>query len=295
MRQPLVATLLLLVACTSEYPPIAAGGRISGTVRYQGSALDAMTRPALRVSAATTFPPVGRPNAMLIASPDDLVAALTGPGLPYELLWLPPHHYKVTAQIVDLDRPTLDYSVLPLGGYPDYCTLPRPGEGLVEVTADTPSRGKNFVIYDRAGTGDVCTHEVCPEPGQAAMRMIVKSSRAPTENDRLRVVVLQSTTEINPTSLRILDGKDFTFPVVVADNHLPPGSYVVADACLDLKKNSGTGKCTEEDLEAAYTPPRPPLAFPADRIVTLSADLDTEQITVVATEEPAALGCPSPP
>jgi len=292
MRKPILAVLFLLVACDSEYPPIAKGGRIAGTIRYQGTSLGSMTSPALRMSAAIAFPPVGQPHAIQIANPPDLVSALTGEGLPYELPWLPAYRYKVTAQLVDLDHPTLDYSSLPLGGYPDFCSLSRPNEGLVMVTEDAPSTGKDFVVYDQAGTGDPCTEALCPKPGKAAMRMIVKSSRLPTANDRLRVVLFQTEAQAIPSTLRIVPGNELAFPKVITDNTLTPGSYVLADACLDIGANSGLGKCTQEDFEAAYNPPAPPIAFPADRIVMLTADLDAQTLTVEGIEPTEALGCP---
>ena len=297
MVKLLLATVAILFsACGSEYPRIGKGGRIEGNIRYRGSALQAMTRPALRASASIAFPPVGQPNAILIANPPNLVEALadpTSPGLKYELMWLPAYQYKVTAQIVDLDHPTLDYSVLPLGGFPDYCTLPRTNEGLVTVTEDAPTLDTNFVIYDLAGSTDICTQDNCPQPGKSTMRLVVKSSQIPTANDRLRVVLMQTELEAIPTSLRIVRGKDLTFPKVITDNTLPPGSYVLANACLDIGANSGLEKCTDEDFVASYhAPPSPPLEFPANRIVNLTADLDSQTITIENSEDPRALGCP---
>jgi len=288
----IAAIAVLCAACGSEYPPIPKGERISGTLRYQGTALSSMRRPVVRTYASVTFPPLVQPNGMVILNPPDLVTALTGAGLPYELIWLPPHRYKVAAQIVDLDALDMDYSALPLGGYPDYCTLLSASDGLVAVTEDVPTTGTDFGIYDQAGSGDPCTLAICPQAGKSTMRVVVKSSQQATANDRLRIALFQTFPATIPTSLRIVAGTDLSFPKVLLDNTLTPGSYVLLDACLDIDANSGTDRCTSEDFDAAYAPPSPPIVFSANQIVNLTADLDAKTITVDGTEDPARLGCP---
>jgi hypothetical protein len=289
-----IAAVVLCVACGSEYPPVPKGDRISGTIHYRGTALSSMRRPVVRAYAAVSFPPVGTPNGMVMLNPPNLVAALVGAGVPYEIVWLAPYGYKVIGQIVDLDDPSIDYSALPLGGYPDYCTLLRPGEGLVTVSGDTPITGTDFGIYDQAGSGDPCTLGICPQPEKSTMKVVVKSSQKPTENDRLRVVLFQTVSTdpaAMPTSLRIVPGAGLTFPKVVADNTLVPGSYALADVCLDIGGDSGTGRCTSEDFDAAYAPPSPSIVFPANRIVNLTADLDAGTVTVDGIQSPSELGC----
>ena len=126
------------------------------------------------------------------------------------------------------------------------------------------------------------------------MRVVIKSSQHPTESDRLRVALFQAVPTDSsqiPDSLRIVSGAEITFPKVVTDNTVVPGSYVVLDVCLDIGGDAGTGRCTSEDFEAAYAPPSAPLVFSADQIVNLTADLDSGTITLEAPQRPADLGC----
>jgi len=296
MRPSIAAAVAIVLcsACTSEYPLAPEGNRISGTIKYRGSALSAMRRPVVRAYASVTFPPAGQPNGVAIVNPPDLVSQLTGPGLPYEIAWLVPYSYKVIAQIVDLDNPNVDYTALPLGGFPDYCTLMHPGEGLVAVNENKPAASTSFGIYDQAGATDPCTLATCPQSGRSTMRVVIKSSQHPTESDRLRVALFQAVPTDSsqiPDSLRIVSGAEITFPKVVTDNTVVPGSYVVLDVCLDIGGDAGTGRCTSEDFEAAYAPPSAPLVFSADQIVNLTADLDSGTITLEAPQRPADLGC----
>ncbi|HEX7508072.1 MAG TPA: hypothetical protein VF550_14945 [Polyangia bacterium] len=297
MMKPCIAAavaILLCSGCSSEYPPVAEGNRISGTIRYRGSALSSMRRPVVRAYASVTFPPVGQPNGVAIVNPSDLVSQLTGPGLRYEIAWLVPYSYKVIAQIVDLDNPNADYTALPLGGFPDYCTLMHPGEGLVEVNENKPAASTSFGIYDQAGAMDPCTLATCPQSGRSTMRVVIKSSQNPTESDRLRVALFQTLPTDSsqmPDSLRIVSGAGLTFPKVVTDNTIIPGNYVVLNVCLDIGGDSGTGRCTSEDSEVTYAPPSAPLVFSADQIVNLTADLDSGTITLEAPQRPADLGC----
>jgi hypothetical protein len=290
----IVVATALCSACGSDYPAIPKGDRISGTIHYQGTALASMRRPVVRAYASVSFPPVGQPNGMTILNPPDLATQLPGVGLPYEIVWLAPYGYKVIAQIVDLDDPTIDYSALALGGYPDYCTLLRPDEGLVTVREDSPTTGTDFGIYDEGGSGDPCTLDICPQAGKSTMRVVIKSSRAPIANYRVRVALFQTfptDPSTMPTSLRIVPGAGLVFPKAVADNTLAPGSYALVDVCLDIGADSGTGRCTSEDFEAAYAPPSPPIVFPADQIVNLIADLDAGTLTLDGVESPAEQGC----
>jgi hypothetical protein len=248
----------------------------------------------VRAYASVSFPPVGQPNGMTIVNPPDLAATLVGAGLPYEIVWLAPYGYKLIAQIVDLDDPDIDYSALPLGGYPDYCTLLRPGDGLVTVREEIPTTGTDFDIYDHAGSGDPCTLGLCPQAGKSTMRVVIKSSQAATENDRVRVALFQmppTDPSPMPSSLRIVPGAGLVFPKVVTDNTLAPGSYILVDVCLDIGADSGTGRCTSEDFQVSYAPPSPPIVFPADKIVNLTADLDTGMLTLDGVENPAERGC----
>jgi hypothetical protein len=286
--------IALGVACTSEYPPVPEGNRVSGTLSYRGSALSAMRRPVVRAYASVTFPPVGQPNGVTFINAPDLVSQLTGPGLPYEIAWLVPYNYKVIAQIVDMDNPNLDYTALPLGGFPDYCTLVHPNEGLVVVKEDKPAADKNFGIYDQAGANDPCTLAVCPQSGRATMRIVVKSSQNPTDKDRLRSALFQALpgdSSQMPNSLRLVSGAGLNFPKVITDNTIVPGSYALLDVCLDIGGDAGTGRCTSEDFDAAYAPPAAPLVFSPDEIVNITADLDSGTITLESPQRPADLGC----
>lgn len=297
MRACIAAVFAIALAsgCTSQYPQVPEGNRISGTIRYRGSALSAMARPVVRAYASVTFPPIGQPNGVTIVNPPDVVSQLTGPGLPYEIAWLVPYNYKVIAQIVDLENPSLNYTALPLGGYPDYCTLVHPGEGLVAVNEAKPTRNTDFGIYDQAGANDPCTLALCPQPGRSTMRVVVKSSQQATGNDRLRVALfrdLPSDSSQMPDSLRVISGAALTFPNVVTDNTVVPGNYVLLNVCFDIGANAGTGRCTSDDFQAGYAPPEVPLTFPADQIVNLTADLDSGTITLEASQRPADQGCP---
>jgi len=247
-----------------------------------------MQRPGLRVLLFIDFPPTGNVFGVTLIEKPNLAA-----GVPYALNWLIPYQYKVVGQLVDIDAPDLDQTQLPLGGYPDFCTLMRPGEGLVDVTKDVPKTDIDITLYDQAGALDPCSTPVtvCPSPGKATMNLVVQSSRTPTASDQLRVALFQTFPSMNPTSTRMIPGAGLTFPRTVIDNGVPAGNYVALYVCFDVNSDSGMGLCTSEDsfiLDVAPTP----MSFPADKIVNLIADLDAGTVVITSTDDPATDGCP---
>jgi hypothetical protein len=287
-----VSILLACGACTSKYPTVPLGDRISGNVWYQGSALASMTRPTIRVFVGIDFPPSAQPYGMVTVERPNLAAELTGAGVPYEITWLLPYQYKVYGQLIDFDVPDVDATLLPTGGYPDYCTLVRPGEGMVTVSEAEPSSKIDFFLYDQTGAADPCTAAVCPPTGKSTMNILVQSSQMPTGNDQLRVALFQTFPSMTPASVRLIPGGGLTFPHVVMDNGLSAGDYALLYVCLDIGANSGAAPCTSEDFVAIYQSPSPPLYFPVDQIVNLVADLDAGTVIVTGVDSPSVHGCP---
>ena len=280
-------------ACSDQVPAVASGNRISGHVRYGGTAFQGMSRPAVRIAVAYDFPPSSQPYGLLTIERVNLAAELASTGVPYEMAWLSPFAYKVYGQLIDVDMPGTDATLLPAGGYPDFCTLSRAGEGMVTVTEAAPATGVDFVLYDGAGATDPCSAAtICPGPGKSTMSLTVLSAQAPTASDQLRVALFQSWPSTTPASIRLVPGSGLSFPHVVADNGLAPGDYALLYACLDIGSNAGLGMCTSEDFDAVYEPPAPALSFPADKIVNLVADLDLGTISVTSITEPSTAGCP---
>jgi hypothetical protein len=275
-------------SCTSAYPTPAPGDRISGHVWYHGNAQLAMKRPALRVMLFVDFPPTGDVFGLVTIENPNLAT-----GVSYALDWLTPYQYKVVGQLIDLDMFDADPTQLPAGGFPDFCTLMRPGEGLVNVTPDAPTTGIDFTIYDQAGALDPCAIPVtvCPLPGKASMNLVVRSSRTPTPNDQLRVALFQTFPSMNPTSSHMIPGGSLVFPQTIIDNGLPGGDYKALYVCFDLNSNSGMGLCTSEDAYVLYLPSAP-ITMPPDKIVNLLADLDASTVVVTSVDDPVADGCP---
>ena len=144
--------LLTPIACTSSIPAAPVGEHISGIIRYEGNAQSALTRPALQVVAAVEFPPNGIPHGLLVIERPDF-----GTGIQYDIANLPVYSYKVAANIVDLNNPQAEATQLPLGGYPDTCTLVlAPGQGLVQVVEDVPVTGIDIQLFDQGGMADPC-------------------------------------------------------------------------------------------------------------------------------------------
>jgi hypothetical protein len=144
---------LLLVACNSNIPDPAPGGRIAGVVRYDGQVHLALARPAIEVIAAVAFPPPALPHGVLVIEKPDFSQG----GIRYELANLPVYGFKVAGQIIDLDNPQTDPAQLPLGGYPDACTLMlAPDAGVVEVKEDASVTGVDIQLFDGQGMSDPC-------------------------------------------------------------------------------------------------------------------------------------------
>jgi hypothetical protein len=295
LRGPLAAALftavlLGLCSCT-DIPAPAAGGRILGTASYQGSAHQTMKRPALRVMALVDFPPSSSPLGFQIIEADEQPSFPSA--VAYELKGIAPYVYKVAAQLVDLDDPNAAATQLPLGGYPNFCSLLEQDQGWVTVTEAVPATGIDFTVYDNAGTEDPCnaTTSICPQPGKSTMNLVVRSSKTPAASDRLIFALFSIFPSTTPTRTRIVPGTELAFPQTLIDDTITPGSYMALYVCFDVGGNSGTGLCTSEDAFVFATPP-PVIDFPAGQIVNLVVDLDTRTSAVEGTADPAALGCP---
>jgi hypothetical protein len=275
-------------ACTSQYPTPSAGGRISGHVWYQGNAQLSMKRPGIRVLLFVDFPPTGSDYALVLIENPNLAA-----GVPYAINWIIPYQYKVVGQLIDIAVPDADPTQLPAGGYPDFCTLLHPGEGLVDVTDSAPNTGIDFTLYDQAGALDPCSAPttVCPLPGKATMNLVVKSSRIPTAKDQLRAALFQTFPSMNPTSSHLVPGASLVFPRTVIDNGLPSGDYAALYVCFDVNSDSGMGLCTAEDSFVLYVFPTP-MTFAANKIANLVADLDAGTVVAMEVDDPAVDGCP---
>jgi hypothetical protein len=155
MRSPFLAFLFMLPlspAC-SEIPAPPSGHRISGTVRYQGDVQDKLSRPALLVLAGVRFPLEATqfPHGIVVIERPDF-----SHGVDYEIVYPPTYGYKVAAQLVDLDNLEQDQAQLPVGGYPDMCTLLTPEVGLVQVQDDVAAVGIDIVMFDMGGMADPC-------------------------------------------------------------------------------------------------------------------------------------------
>ena len=294
MTRGIRAALVLLAAlsvygCT-DIPAPTAGGRILGTISYQGSAHMTMKRPAVRVMAVVDFPPSAGPLGFQI------IEAEEQPGFPtrvsYELMGIVPYSYKVVAQLVDLADPNAAATKLPLGGYSDFCSLLAPDQGWLVVTQAAPVTGVDFTLYDNAGAEDPCnaSASVCPQPGKATMNLSVQSSKTPTASDRLIFALFSTFPSTSPTRTRIVLGSQLGFPQTLLDDAIAPGLYSAMYVCFDVGGNSGTGLCTNEDAYVLATPSLP-IDFQADKILNLVVDLDAHTLSTQGMDDPSALGC----
>jgi hypothetical protein len=155
MRLSRTASMLLLSlvpACGTDIPETPPGDRVSGTIAYAGQVDPSLVRPALQIMVSVDFPPSHVPHGMLVIERPDFSG-----GIPYELTYLPRQDYKVSARIVDLADASLDPTQLPLGGYPDACTLLMvPDAGLVHVLGEAPVAGIDIRMYESGGLADPC-------------------------------------------------------------------------------------------------------------------------------------------
>jgi hypothetical protein len=267
------------------------GGRILGTIFYTGSAHQTMKRPAVRVMVIIDFPPSSGALGFQI------IEAGEQPTFPamvsYELKGIVPYTYKVVAQLVDLAEPEAAATKLPLGGYPNFCSLPDPGQGWVLVSKDAPATGVDFTLYDNPPTEDPCSAStsLCPQAGEASMNLTVQSSKVATAADRLIFALFTTFPSTTPARTRIVPGAQVTFPHTFLDNNIAPGSYAAIYVCLDVGGDSGTGLCTGEDAFLLATP-LPPMDFPIGKIVNLVVDLDAHTSSTQGVDDPSALGCP---
>jgi hypothetical protein len=291
MNRAILAMLLVGIApACSEIPDETPGDRILGTVTYEGSAHLALRRPAIRVMLDLEFPPVSDPIAFHIIEADEQ------PSFPlqarYELKGIDPYRYKLLAQLVDLAAPGIPATSLPLGGYPDFCSLLSPETGWVEVRHDQPITQADFQLYDRAGAEDPCNtaSTVCPRIGQSSLNLTIRSSRVATGNDQLIYALFSTFPSLTPTRSKILAAKDVTFPQSLFDNALAPGDYAALYICLDVGGNSGSGMCTDEDAFVLATPSTP-LTFLENHILNVTVNLDERTMTVQGADTPADHGC----
>ena len=287
----LMATLLSLYlgGCT-DIPAPAAGGRILGTISYRGTAHQTMKRPAVRVMVVVDFPPSAGPLGFQIIEAGEQPTFPTR--VSYELRGIAPYVYKVVAQLVDLADPNAAATVLPLGGYPDFCSLLDPGKGWVPVTQVAPASNIDFTLYDNAGTEDPCnaSTSICPQPGHATLNLSVQSTKAPTAADRLIFALFSTFPSTTPSRTRIVLGSQLAFPQTLLDDAIEPGSYAAMYVCFDVGGNSGTGLCTAEDAFLLATP-LPPMDFPVGMISRFSVDLDAHTLSAQGVDDPATLGC----
>jgi hypothetical protein len=285
-----VALALGLCGCT-DIPAATVGGRILGTISYQGTAHLSMKRPAVRVMAVVDFPPSSGPLGFQIIEQGEQVNFPVQ--VSYELLGIVPYQYKVVAQLVDLANPDAAATQLPLGGYPSFCALLAPDQGWVVVSKDAAITGADFVLYENAGTTDPCntSTSVCPQGGKATLALVVQSSRTPTVADRLITALFATFPSTAPASTSVVSGEALAFPQTVLDNSIPPGNYAALYVCFDVGGNSGTGLCTDEDAYVLDMPASG-IVFSANQILTLVVDLDTHSLTVQGNEDPSTRGCP---
>lgn len=291
MRPFLAALFALTLGSCTDIPAPAVGGRILGTISYSGSAHQTMKRPAVRVMVVVDFPPSSSPLGFQI------IEAGEQPQFPakvsYELKGIAPYSYKVVAQLVDLADPEAAATKLPLGGYPDFCSLLAPDQGWILVSKDAPATGVDFTLFDNAGTEDPCnaSTSICPQSGKATMNLTVRSAKVATAADRLIFALFTTFPSTTPARTRIVPGAQVNFPQTLLDNAIAPGSYGAIYVCFDVGGNSGTGLCSAEDAFLLATP-LPRLDFPTDKIVNLVVDLDAHTASTQGADEPSALGCP---
>lgn len=291
LLKPLLATLFAACLCgCTDIPAAAVGGRILGTISYQGAAHLTMKRPAVRVMVVVDFPPSSGPLGFQIIEQGEQP---TFPAkVSYELKGIVPYTYKVVAQLIDLAAPDAAATQLPLGGYPNFCSLLAPDEGWVVVTKDGPVTGVDFALYDNAGTEDPCntSTSVCPQAGKATMNLVVRSSLLPSPADRLIYALFTTFPSTTPASTLIVAGNQLAFPETILDDAVTPGNYAAIYVCFDVGGNSGTGLCTSEDTYV-FAIPSSPMVFQADKILNLVVDLDTRELSIQGIDDPAALGC----
>lgn len=279
-----------LCGCT-DIPSATVGGRILGTISYQGTAHLTMKRPAVRVMVVVDFPPSAGPLGFQIIEQGEQ------PDFPsqvsYELKGIIPYQYKVVAQLIDIAAPDTAATQLPLGGYPNFCALLAPDQGWVVVSNDAPVMAADFSLYDNAGTDDPCntSTSICPQSGKTTMNLVVQSSLIPTSADRLITALFATFPSTVTASTSVISGDQLAFPQIILDDSIPPGNYAALYVCFDVGGNSGTGLCTDEDAFILNVVPSG-IAFPAGKIVNLLANLDARTITVQGIDDPSTRGCP---
>jgi len=258
--------------CQDELPAVPPGGRIHGTVHYEGTERDSFGGTTLRVSAFPFWPPVGPPIAQ-----QEFENPRLSPASPqrYEL-----HHlgsqstYFVVAQLIDHTKPLeqLPHDV-PLGTYPSVCALGR-DEGRVAVLEDRAVVDIDIEIFDAAGQDDPCVPVLCPDPGKASLLIEIAAPDVNVdEGDQLFVALFTQWPPPAgpPSAVQFVSGKDVSFPQQVLLANATPGSYAVY-VCLDRGSDGAMG-CTEEDVFAPYRGGEL-VAVEADTITGLAIQLE---------------------
>jgi len=283
-----VSAALGALACSNtDAPDPTSGGIVRGHVSYAGADHTHIARPALQVAAFTTFPPSGAPHALDQIEHLDFSAPVA-----FELRGLPMFPLKITAQIVDLDKPVLGPSPYASGGYPNMCKLMSPAADVTPL-ADGTVENIDFSLYDGGGSQDPCGQApaaVCPMgPGVATARFQVASTRAKADADQINVAFFANFPGA-PSRFKATPGSSFAaFPVEIIDNAVPVGGYVVS-LCYDVGGDNLIGCAGPGDL-SLYAMNKAKVAFDEGKVITFAVDLDTMTIGDAKVEEKAAHGC----
>jgi hypothetical protein len=239
----LAASLSIPTGCGSEQTSEIIGGSISGKLKYGGD-FD-LSNAMVMVSAFSTFPPQGPPNAM----ENFQAPQLQGDGMSYQLNNIPAGDYHVIARLVDLN--STEEEAVAQGGYPDFCTF---SQTTVTVVDDQVTSGIELELFDQGGNADPCTSggsDLTPAEGKATVAVTVKlgdSGFDPGANDSVLLGLMTSWPPMGPpAAFKIVMGDDLVFPLVIVNNAVAPGSYAVS-LCIDVNGDSLAGCNGEGDM-----------------------------------------------
>ena len=137
--------LWALASCASSYPAQDPGGKVRGTLFYDGALLSTMNRPSACVYAFARLPPAGPPHgALLIDQPQFPVT--------YELSSLEPWSYFVVAQLVDFLPDTRSDKTTPR------CLASGlPAVNPVRIRADASVEDIDLTLKDADGSDASCS------------------------------------------------------------------------------------------------------------------------------------------
>ena len=137
--------LWALASCESSYPAEDPGGKVRGTLFYDGALLSTMNRPSACVYAFARMPPAGPPHgALLIDAPRFPVT--------YELTSLEPWSYFVVAQLVDF-RPDAQSDT----AIPRCLASGLPAVNPVRIQADASVDAIDLTLKDADGSDASCS------------------------------------------------------------------------------------------------------------------------------------------